>query len=346
MNDFNNLFNPGDTIGDAPLTRYFATALSAVAMVAVLGVIGFVLVETTLDYLGYPLRREPAFPQLDPTQDDAWKFPQPRPAEEIAAEFTILCPRDHMVLEHGKPVVVICTWSPFFDPQRTSPPEEPPIYPFLEIDDRPVLWNALYGKNLWFAAVDLTPGKHEIRTAGKQCVFFVRGESPAHTAVPGNGFLARFHPGLDHQESCCDCHRLKERTDIHTQKREFLAQQNEITALHDKNACLQCHPEAEFEKKHGHSAETFADCVSCHTIHGSTVPGPGLLKQPKEQLCILCHKDEGYTSDGTILLPRTIACRPSVPTSSIPAVSMRRICQRFYARTRPDAAETLWVYRP
>jgi len=57
----------------------------------------------------------------------------------------------------------------------------------------------------------------------------------------------------------------------------------------EKNACLDCHNDSDFESMDGRAHYELANgCSDCHTVHGSKKQ---LLKTDKKVLCLECHSD-------------------------------------------------------
>lgn len=292
----NHLFQPDEPLGETPLTRTAARIGTASAILVLLGIIAFVSYESAMDYTGRPLYEEP--PREPATHFQAARSaPEGLTIESIAAEaealvesiskeFEFITPVGNVIVEGGRPLPVICLWRP----PRRDPDARPPIVPTLEADFQPVQWRAIFGRNAWYAELELGHGKHTISTAGNRQDIFVRDlESDSGEKAPSHWKPLAVHPDTADPDKCADCHRLEPVHGMTPWKSDAFSQHDAIVALRGHTSCMDCHPSLEFELKHQHILEPLRDCELCHAIHGTTIPEKGLLKRPKVELCSQCH---------------------------------------------------------
>lgn len=296
--DFNNLFSPGEAIGDAPVTRLVAAAGAVLFSLLILGLIGFITLEFFMDMIGRPIY----FADLpEGIHGAAGSRSAPREqiydelqsAEELVRQFQIVTPLDRSVVANDRPLTIICRWTAPQGQQADAPPLEPEV----TVDGLLYPWKHWYGRNTWYAEVDLSPGRHEIAVAGSRVNVFVHdivdrvtgGDS--NDRAPSDWFTLRLHPdsGLATPEKCLACHAVRQRNDIIAMGNQY----QELLPHGGGETCITCHPLVKFELQHAHLWEPLKQCDLCHAIHGTTVPEPGLLKQPKDKLCVQCHTPRG-----------------------------------------------------
>ena len=127
------------------------------------------------------------------------------------------------------------------------------------------------------ARVELEPGEHTITVGTQVARVFVKGDDDLPESVR-EWPVAFAHPGgADGRQDCAACHVTSE--------------EDGALAIRDlvlPDACLTCHPPADFELAHSHPLTPIAGCRRCHATHGAVAAK--LLRAPAKRLCAECHE--------------------------------------------------------
>lgn len=281
VTSFTSIISQGDPIPDPPESRYLVMIISAVCVVALLGLIVFVVVEFSMDMAGHPIEFVPSdLPESEGNAEDA--LPGPLSLNDIQARFSLLSPANETRVKDGK-VFLLCTWRPV--PGRPGPP----VTMQLLVDESPEAWDMQFGSNTWTASLELPPGVHNLRCSGFEVNVFVEASGEAGTpSSQDHRPLFHAHPDIDDTQRCFDCHhKIEGPDDLVRRGRNWT-----LGVWKGSATCFDCHDHQvdDFEKSHGHLLEPIEDCHLCHAVHGTASSEPALLKAPRSVLCAQCHE--------------------------------------------------------
>ncbi|MDR1962786.1 MAG: hypothetical protein LBQ50_03305 [Planctomycetaceae bacterium] len=264
---FTSFISEENPISDPPHLKWIGLIVSTILMIFFLLVIVFVVFESSMDWIGYPIQFADS-PVVD-FDEDLQNLPQGLNTEELLSQFYLLSPLPDSSLPNGE-VTILCTWDanyhfPLWNMQ-------------LKVDNMAIPWELQFGKNTWLARLQLEPGFHRLQTPGFDASFFVEGSG---LTPPPNWKSFAMHKDIGNPNRCHECHHWIDNSDDIVRTGHALT----IGSWKGNESCLVCHQNESFEKKHLQIAAPETDCRSCHILHGAAVHGAAasgkLLKYPK-----------------------------------------------------------------